>query len=1118
MDYSYLQSESPELICGQTKQLLKRKLSEKDSYLSEDDLRRIINLIDCFEEKSILLKESQQNYQALFLNEVAAFALHEIILNEKGEPCDYRFIEVNSAFLRLTGLENSNLIGKSCLDVLPDTEHYWIETYGKVALTGTPITFDNYSAVLNKHYHVTAYSPTPGKFATVFVDITQNKKNEELLLESETHYRNLANSGQGLIWTSGLDKKCNYFNETWLTFTGRTLEQELGDGWVESVHPDDLQLCIDTYVTAFDHQKKFSMEYRIMHASGKYRWIQDDGTPRYNSKGEFLGYIGHCLDVTQRKEAQEVIKESELRFKVIFEDAPDTMFLADPETGKIVDANSAACRLFKREKQELVGMFQYELHPRSVNKLSKDTFKEQYSKSLLNRKTQTIENKIVCSDGTEIPVEILAQHIKIGNKNLMLGTFRDITERKQAEQLLKISEEQFRAVFENSIVGKSLTISEGRLSVNKAFSDIVGYSVEELSGMKWMDITHKDDIDYNLHLIELILEGKIPSAHWEKRYIHKNGNCIWVDISTTLLPNPNGNERSFLTEIYDITDSKNAEIALQESEEKFKNAFTTNPDSINITQMKDGQFVSINSGFTRIMGYTEDDILGKTSMAINIWVNPSDREKLVMGLKEKGIVEDLVAQFRTKSGELIYGMMSASVIELDGIKHILSITRNITERKRIEDALHISESKLSEATQIANLCFWEYNFENDVFTFNDQFYKLYNTTAENEGGYLMSSANYTQRFVHPDDAQVVAAEIQKGLQSNELNFISNLDHRVICADGEQKDITVKLRVLKDLNKKIVRCYGVNQDITERKTMEKSLRRSKDRLNRGELVSKSGNWEIDLNSLTVKISRGTATIYGFTKKNLVYDEIKLPTLPEYLPMLDVALKNLIEKNEPYDLEFKIETKDTGEIKDVHSVALYDKRNRIVFGIVQDITDRKETEKALIESEKLLREAQQVAKLGSYAWDITTRTWTSSEILDKIFGINDAFEKTTENWLKIIHPEWQQIMSDYISDLVQNHWNFDKEYKIIRQNDGKECWVHELGQLEYNLLNEPIRLVGTITNIDERKEAEISLKEKMNDLMRFHSLTVGREIKMIELKKEINDLREKLGQEPKYRIVD
>lgn len=134
--------------------------------------------------------------------------------------------------------------------------------------------------------------------------------------EGAVRFRTLADSGQALIWTSGTDKKCDYFNQSWLLFTGRTLEQELGDGWAEGVHPDDLESCIETYCSAFDRRERFSLIYRLRRHDGEYRWIQDDGLPSFDSQGNFLGYIGHCLDITERKQSEEALKKHKERLEV----------------------------------------------------------------------------------------------------------------------------------------------------------------------------------------------------------------------------------------------------------------------------------------------------------------------------------------------------------------------------------------------------------------------------------------------------------------------------------------------------------------------------------------------------------------------------------------------------------------------------------------------------------------------------------------------------------------------------------------------------------------------------------------------------------------------------------
>jgi PAS domain S-box-containing protein len=142
-------------------------------------------------------------------------------------------------------------------------------------------------------------------------DITEQKLAQERVSESERRFRTLADQAPVMIWISGLDKLCTYFNRPWLEFTGRTLEQELGNGWAEGVHPDDLERCWRTYSSSFDERMHFSMEYRLRRADGEYCWIMDNGVPLIAPDGTFSGYIGGCIDVTERKLAENALVRSE---------------------------------------------------------------------------------------------------------------------------------------------------------------------------------------------------------------------------------------------------------------------------------------------------------------------------------------------------------------------------------------------------------------------------------------------------------------------------------------------------------------------------------------------------------------------------------------------------------------------------------------------------------------------------------------------------------------------------------------------------------------------------------------------------------------------------------------
>ena len=181
----------------------------------------------------------------------------------------------------------------------------------------------------------------------ISVDITERRRSVDALRESEARFRTVANTAPVLIWMSGTDKLCNFFNKGWLDFTGRTLEQELGNGWAEGVHPDDLAGCMKTYVESFDARQPFTMEYRLRRHDGKYRWLSDYGVPRYDSAQKFSGYIGSCVDLTERRSADE-------KFRLAIEASPSGIVLVNG-AGRMVLVSALTERLFGYSREELIG-------------------------------------------------------------------------------------------------------------------------------------------------------------------------------------------------------------------------------------------------------------------------------------------------------------------------------------------------------------------------------------------------------------------------------------------------------------------------------------------------------------------------------------------------------------------------------------------------------------------------------------------------------------------------------------------------------------------------------------------------------------------------------------------
>ena len=256
-------------------------------------------------------------------------------------------------------------------------------------------------------------------------DITKRKIAEEELRESEARFRTVADSAPVLIWMSGPDKLCTFFNKGWLDFTGRTMEQELGKGWTEGVHADDLDHCLEVYGNSFNARQPFTMEYRLRRNDGEYRWLLDNGTPRFASDGAFLGYIGSCIGITERKLAEE-------KFRLVIDAAPNAMIMVD-SAGVISFANAPAATVFGYSLSELIG--------RHIETLIPERFRDRhvgYRKGFLSQPSSRAMGAGRDlfgrrKDGSEFPVEVGLNPIHTTEGLFVLASVIDITARKQAE-------------------------------------------------------------------------------------------------------------------------------------------------------------------------------------------------------------------------------------------------------------------------------------------------------------------------------------------------------------------------------------------------------------------------------------------------------------------------------------------------------------------------------------------------------------------------------------------------------------------------------------------------------------------------------------------------------------
>lgn len=282
------------------------------------------------------------------------------------------------------------------------------------------------------------------------------------------------------------------------------------------------------------------------------------------------------------------------------------------------------------------------------------------------------------------------ENAKIATLNLVEDLTSEIKEKEKAQKTLEASENKYRSLVESAPNGIFVSDDKGLyVEINEAAEYLTGYSREELLKMNMMDFIHEDSVKDAKELFETVLSTGRSSGDVKIR--RKDGGIRFWTVDAVVI----GFSR-FLGFVVDITDRKTSEIALKASEDKFRTAFMTSPDSININRLKDGLYIDINEGFEKIMGFTREEVIGTTSIELDIWYDPEQRKQLVKELLSKGYVENFEAEFVTKSGVIKTGLMSAKIIFMNNEDNILSITRDISERKRTELAL---EKKIVSLTQ-----------------------------------------------------------------------------------------------------------------------------------------------------------------------------------------------------------------------------------------------------------------------------------------------------------------------------------------------------------------------------------------------------------------------------------
>jgi two-component system, LuxR family, sensor kinase FixL len=274
----------------------------------------------------------------------------------------------------------------------------------------------------------------------------QRRRSRSVQQSMEDRFRVIADSAPVLIWMAGVDKLCTFFNKPWLDFTGRTLEQEIGNGWASGVHPADIQQCLKAYVEAFDARQPFVLQYRLRRHDGEYRWVRDHGVPLYDDRGGFAGYIGSCVDLTDRERAEQ-------NFRLAVETSPNAIALVN-EQGRIALVNPLMEELFGYPRGELIGQLDEIL----LSERFHEQHRLQRTEFFANPQTRKMgaggDLFARRKGGTEFEAEMGLHPIHADEGILMLTVIMDISARKRAEREAHLLRQELARVNRVSSMGE----------------------------------------------------------------------------------------------------------------------------------------------------------------------------------------------------------------------------------------------------------------------------------------------------------------------------------------------------------------------------------------------------------------------------------------------------------------------------------------------------------------------------------------------------------------------------------------------------------------------------------------------------------------------------------------
>jgi len=717
-------------------------------------------------------------------------------------------------------------LGKKMSDVLPPEVAAPSQAALEAALaTRRPQTFVYRSPRdPSRSLEVRTMASGPDEVLFMVRDISERRKAEESLRESESRFRMLADSAPVLIWMNNADNISTYYNRTWLDYTGRTLEDEIQDGWTRNLHPDDRQRCLSLYEECFASHVGYTMEYRFRRGDGSYGWLLDRGLPRFTPDGSFAGFIGSATDITAQKRAEEALAEREGRLRTIIQSEPECVKLLD-QSGRVMEMNPAGLAMLEADNLEQV-------RGKRVSPIIVPEYRpafEALTRSVFEGKSGALSFEVIGLKGTRRWLDTHAVPLRnsAGEITALLGITRDITERKRVEAALYESNARFMRIADHGAIGIWEVTPEGAtIYANGSMCRMLEVdSVAQLDGVHFKAFFSPASQELLTAQLARRLRGE--SGTYEVEIVGARGGRRISVVSGAPGHTPGQPLKTFIATFTDITERKHLEDELRQAEEFSRQIVDTMPAGL-VHIAADGRILRANSHAQSLLGLTMDRLSQRFVADFDTETiredgtpYPASEYPVTKALATGKPQPPATIGVRRPNGTTSWAVFTATPLHdatTSAVTGAVVTFLDITQRKADEEILRQTADTLQSIIQTSPLAIMSIDAEGTVLAWNPAAERIFGWTEREVIGRPIPTIPEGERPLLHTMANIESgARVQRGVEVRRLR-----------KDGSLIDVELWTAPQRDASGRIIASMGILADITERSKLQAELKESEDR--------------------------------------------------------------------------------------------------------------------------------------------------------------------------------------------------------------------------------------------------------------------------------------------------